>query len=975
MALYSKFSQQNNKKEKLKTDKIVGIVLTVVSAICLLVLTFSFPKPIRNFLTGVFGLSGFAFFSLMLSIGISLIINKRLFRNLNYFIYVISAFVCILTFLHVILTKNALQTSNFSSYISYCYNFSNTVGGVLLSLISYALYSFLKTVGACIVLAILVVVFVGLSVDSYLNGSFTSNAKSRKIKAKIKKQYESSSEDIEVERENKNIPTTLEKTTNNQNNINLNGSDSVINSTTYTSQSDLARRKYILTPPSMDELYHFSNKTEYNTYSNTISNSNLPTRSVRNPFINKETLQKSREFMQSTYPNWQTKTEEKFDNTNVEENSFNNNYEQSTKKFYDFNTNTDENMVNSYNSSYEANTNSFNNYGNTFSSMQNETNNKAQEDFVNYKLEELKNSISLNNSNQNEFANSNSENFEESVQDDEDYGSIHNIETFATQPDSSNLNLEEINNSNLSYSNSINSQHNTISNSQNTYINQFPSQAEPETRQEYVKKIKRHKKYVKPPLDLLTTLSSNYADSDEECQQKVAILEQTLEDFRIPAKVRQVTKGPAVTRYEIQMPAGISVKKVQQHADDIAMTLSANGKIRIEAPIPGKNAVGIEVPNNEVATIGLRDVIDSEAFNKSNSPLTFGLGKNITGESKVGDIRKLTHMLVAGTTGSGKSVCLNSMIISLMYKSSPEDLRFILIDPKRVEFAVFSGMPHLMLPDIISEPEKALNSLNWCIKEMERRYAVIEEARVKNLKEYNETPEVINGEKEKLPLIVVIVDELSDLMLYNKREVEEKILKLAQKSRAAGIHLVLATQRPSVDVITGTIKGNLPSRIAFAVTSYPDSNTILGCGGAERLLGRGDMLYAPQGLPEPERVQGAFISNSEVEAVVDFIKQNNDDYFDEELSKSIVSKPSAKMGSSYEDSNDFDDYFVDALRLVIEQGSASGSFIQRRLGIGYNRAGRIIDQMEREHFIAPSDGSNKPRAVLITMEEFERRFS
>lgn len=968
MALYTKSSQQllNNQPQ---SKKIVGIVLSVLSVLLIACLTISMPKFISNFVYGVLGLSSYAFLSFLSIIGVSLITNKKLIKNIKYFVFVLCACLCVLIFLHIILTAKAFEGASFSQYISYCYNFKSTVGGVVLGSISYLLYSMLKVVGACVVMAILLVIFIGLSVDSFLKNESSVNFKSKKIRDKI---VLNEVENISRKRKTSTKTQVAIAETNSQktvetyrNDVKIESSNSVLENTYYKPKTSEERRKYILTPPAMDELYTFSKKTgSSDPLKHTIANTTLPARPSRNPFINEESMQKNREFLKSTYPNYKEKHPDPI-------------FEEQPSQTY---------INPTYSSPVESNIEPEQNNVSTTNSI--------EDDFVNLKLEELKNNINLNsepivppsnsrasllnsslNSNQTNSFNSQPATFEPE-HDSEDYGNIHSVEeTTPIQPEAtnrfSNINSNRFSESNRFAERADSYQQNRF-NENNFVSNQSNNNPTPVSSP----KPKRKREYIKPPIDLLNTISSNISNDDADCQTNVTILEQTLDDFRIPAKVKQVTKGPAVTRYEIQMPAGISVKKVQQHAEDIAMALSANGKIRIEAPIPGKNAVGIEVPNREVATIGLRDVIDSENFNKATSPLTFALGKDITGEAKICDLRKLTHMLVAGTTGSGKSVCMNALIVSMMYKSSPEDLRFILIDPKRVEFAVFNGMPHLMLPEVISEPEKALNALSWCIKEMERRYGIIEEARVKNLKEYNESQEVLTGEKPKLPLIVVIVDELCDLMMFNKREVEEKILKLAQKSRAAGIHLVLATQRPSVDVITGTIKGNLPSRIAFAVTSFPDSKTILDCGGAERLLGKGDMLYAPQELPEPVRLQGAFISNSEVESVVDFIKQNNETDFDEETSRNIVSKQGSKMGGGAHDtSEDYDDYFVDALRLVIENGSASGSFIQRRLGIGYNRAGRIMDQMERDKLIAPSDGSNKPRAVYITMEEFERRFN
>jgi S-DNA-T family DNA segregation ATPase FtsK/SpoIIIE len=487
--------------------------------------------------------------------------------------------------------------------------------------------------------------------------------------------------------------------------------------------------------------------------------------------------------------------------------------------------------------------------------------------------------------------------------------------------------------------------------------------------------LKAHKisKYVRPTFELLNTISTNPEDFSEDYEEKAKTLMRTLGEFGIPAKVIQITRGPAVTRYELQMPAGIPVKRIQLHADDIAMALASYGEIRVEAPIPGKSAVGVEVPNEHIDTIALKDILYSKEFMDHKSPLAFGIGKDISDEIKIGDLQKMPHFLVAGATGSGKSVCLNSIIISFLYKTSPEDLRLILIDPKRVEFAVYNGLPHLMLPQVITECDQAVNAFEWAIKEMDRRYNLFQTARVKDIKEYNNLGIVESGEEDKLPLIVIIVDELADLMLISKREIENKINRLAAKSRAAGIHLIIATQRPSVDIITGTIKANLPTRAAFMVTSFADSKTILDRSGAEKLLGRGDMLYAPQDLAEPVRIQGAYVSNEEVKAIVEFIKKNNEGYFDESIEKNILYKENANDFDGENTNNSFDSIMPEALKLVIESGQASISMIQRRFSVGYARAARIIDQMERAKYVSPSDGS-KARTVYITMEQFKEKY-
>ncbi len=489
---------------------------------------------------------------------------------------------------------------------------------------------------------------------------------------------------------------------------------------------------------------------------------------------------------------------------------------------------------------------------------------------------------------------------------------------------------------------------------------------------------KRPSPYVRPPLEFLTTESSKLGGSEAEYKEKAQILEETLESFKISANVVGITSGPAVTRYEIQMPAGISVKKVSQHSDDIAMMLQSYSGVRIEAPIPGKNLVGIEVPNEKIATIGLKDIIGSPEFHNSKSPLTVALGKDIAGTVKICDLASMPHLLVAGSTGSGKSVCLNVILISLIYRLGMDDLRLILIDPKRVEFSSYNGLPQLLTPEAICQPKQALNAFDWAIDEMNNRFDTFQRLRVKDINEYNSLEAVYKGKEPKLPRIVIVVDELADLMMMARKDLEEKIMRIAQLSRAAGIHLILATQRPSVNVITGTIKANLPSRIAFAVNNFADSNTIINQGGAEKLLGRGDSLYAPQNLPEPVRIQCPFVSNSEVLKIVDFIKNNNETDFDPERTERILEGKSKNDGGTGADGDggmEFDPILPKALLDFIRAGTGSISAIQRRYSVGYARAARIIDQMEQSHFISPMDGSNKNRTILIDEEKYNELFS
>ena len=475
--------------------------------------------------------------------------------------------------------------------------------------------------------------------------------------------------------------------------------------------------------------------------------------------------------------------------------------------------------------------------------------------------------------------------------------------------------------------------------------------------------------YVFPPVDILGEVEKPaLTGGTQTLKNTAARLQKTLYSFGVSAKVENVTVGPAITRYELKPAEGVRVSKIANLADDIALNLAAE-TIRIEAPIPGKQAVGIEVPNKEKEMVGLREVIESDEFKNNKSKLSVALGKDVAGSPVIANIAKMPHVLIAGSTGSGKSVCINTIITSIVYNAKPSEVKLVMVDPKVVELSVYNGIPHLLIP-VVTDPKKAAGALAWAVQEMDNRYNLFAEKGVRDLAGYNKALESEN--MGKLPQIVVIVDELADLMMVAAKDVEESICRLAQKARAAGMHLVIATQRPSVDVITGLIKANVPSRIAFAVSSQVDSRTILDQVGAEKLLGKGDMLYFPAGAAKPTRVQGAFVSDEEVEQIVDFIKSNGTAVYSQELLDSIENSgkeaESAKASGDANSEDDTDPFLNDAIDTVVETGQASTSFIQRRFKVGYARAGRIIDQMEERGVISGYQGS-KPREVLWTLEK------
>ena len=474
--------------------------------------------------------------------------------------------------------------------------------------------------------------------------------------------------------------------------------------------------------------------------------------------------------------------------------------------------------------------------------------------------------------------------------------------------------------------------------------------------------------YEYPPIELLSKSKAKTLKGGAKALTDTATkLQKTLYSFGVSAKVENVSVGPAITRYELKPAEGVRVSKIANLADDIALNLAAE-TIRIEAPIPGKQAVGIEVPNKEKETVHLREVLESEEFQENKSKLTVALGKDVAGNTQLADIAKMPHVLIAGSTGSGKSVCINTIITSIIFNAKPSEVKLVMVDPKVVELSVYNGIPHLLIP-VVTDPKKAAGALAWAVQEMDDRYNKFAGKGVRDLKGYNKAIEKEGG-IGKLPQIVIIVDELADLMMVAAKDVEEAICRLAQKARAAGMHLVIATQRPSVDVITGLIKANIPSRIAFAVSSQVDSRTILDTVGAEKLLGKGDMLFFPSGAPKPSRVQGAFVSDEEVEKIVDFVKSNGTATYSEDILESIENnnKSDKELAQEQATDDDTDPFLMDAIQTVVETGQASTSFIQRRFKVGYARAGRIIDQMEERGVISGYQGS-KPREVLMTLEK------
>ena len=933
---------------------IVALLVSVVSFVSLC-LPSNFAK---NFLLGLLGISAYpiALLSAFLcAVGLG---KTKYDVNKKYLIFLSCALFFVLMIIHLILTTK-IPTKSYGQYLADTYKLKTSGAGLIMSLLTYPMKKYLTVVGAYILSIILLTVSIGLILDARQVDKTPEETKPVKSKFDFSGMIEGNTaeeENPEVEITLKHKQEDLKKKIAKQKLGMEQGSSTIISSSMRvdeipdTPNKYKSKREYILTPPEIVIPEYEKPKAE-------------PVQRRQEPVFKPEEITKT-----EIKPNKQL-----FDKVDLNSDLFVSDADEFYKdaKVIEGRKMPEESKIQEptqVNPTQQTSTPSSvqNGYNTLNIEKQNSTRIESTQSNWQQNVKQMFNNATQDEDDGDEEDGMTIEDFDDNAEDFvvNNSSGYANINVVKSEPKEQEIKLPSANPSEVVRSATF-----------TTKPEVFTREVVEEKKENLLGRPKRHHaEYIKPPTSLLEYLENVEVVSEEECNENIEKLETVLQDFKINAKVKAVQVGPAVTRYEIGMPQGVSVKKVQFHADDIAMALASNGSIRIEAPIPGKNAVGIEVPNRTVMGVSLREMIESLDYQKRMNPMSFVLGKDINGSVQFCNLDKMPHLLVAGSTGSGKSVCLNTMLISMIYKSSPEDLRLILIDPKTVEFSTYANLPHLLTPEIITTKEQTINALNWAIKEMEERYALLQRNQVVNIKEYNSLDIVKNNEVEKLPYVVIVIDELGDLMIDAKREMEERIMKLAQKSRAAGIHLVIATQRPSVDVITGTIKANLPSRIAFALTNFADSKTVLDMGGAEKLLGKGDMLFKPSDLPEPRRVQGAFISSREVAAVVKFIKENNSADFDESAQKDINQTASVSTQSADGDIINFDPVLKDALRFFIQANQASITMIQRRFGVGYARAARIIDQMEQNGFISPAEGS-KPRQVLISLEEYNLIFN
>lgn len=1018
---------------KRSRNKILGLVLIMTSIVLTLLTIIGFPNFVKSFVLGSFGLMFYPIMLITFFVGAALATNKKFVYSAKYVFYLLAAFLCLVAIIHIAVTAK-LDNTNYMVYIAECYNYKYTAGGVILGVLTYAVTGLLHSVAGYVLFSILLIVLIVLIID-YLNAvkqyaklntptyvrPAENNIENLSIEAPVQKEQANidfmTLDDEEDEEE-------IEKPINQERNF----AKEKLGLVAKSKEDETNKREKLYPKDEEDDLEEdkplFSPKGNIGNslWNNRSLLNNQEQRNARPPKYsyddngnisssednvanyqqrNNPTYNKSKEYLDTIFGGNPNNKNPIVNNENYKEYrniiSSQTNEEPKLNNTFNYNSQPQQNTnlnqttnINKFNRDGGEVKNSYNEFRKSIVSSNTQQNNYGIEpdlpkintpapNIEDVKIQSSGGELKKDNNDTQAFRVSplNPINFEaktDSVIVDDVSKNETTVDVIEPDIKVNDVVVETTEKEKLPVTAQYNLP-NSLKRSNTEFKQMEIPGAEKSKLKAIVPNFKFSTNYVRPSIDLLKTYQGLSSDQiSQNTEEKIEILEKVLEDFGVPAKVQAVRRGATVTRYELQMPTGIPVKKIQAHSCDIDLALAAKSGVRIEAPIRGKSAVGIEVPNDKNDIVGIRKIIDSPKFMESRSALTFALGEDVDGNAYTCDLAKTPHLLVAGSTNSGKSVCLNTLLISLLYRTSPEDMRILLVDPKLVEFTLFNGLPHMLTPKAIYDTEKVMNALDWLIEEMERRYLLLQENRVKNILEYNNMPEVLSKKFPKLPYIVLIIDEFGDIVMKAKKDLEDRIVRLTQKARAAGIHLILATQRPSVDVITGTIKMNLPSRIAFAVSSYVDSNTILGHGGAEKLLGRGDMLYCPIDSPDPIRLQGAYVDTAEINEVVDFIKANNETDYDENIINYIENgKPNSAIpgGNGYEQNSEFDTLMPDALRLVIDSGSASISMLQRRFSIGFSRAARIIDQMELAKFIAPSDGS-KTRAVYITMEDYNK---
>lgn len=964
MAVYpTKTHKLNNKNSKLK----IGVTLTTVFSLILFLLVFNFFKIFTIFLIGVFGLIIYPICLFFIILGILLMCNQEVKVSKSIVVFSI-IWLCIFVLILQMATSKNID-SGFTNYLSTTFKNNLTAGGVIFGVILYPIYFITYDVATYIILIIAQIILTAILIDKIYVES--KNKKLLNIVNSNTANYELNNEFIEDDEQFEEESSIAISSNNIHSDEDIFISDEEEKEQREEAKQvlGLTKESKVITSDNVDKEDYTEKLEKPIVYES--SNTNLQVNESRKPniFVHEEpfntTSESSRIVIKDSKDDEKQKLEDERRKSALA-------YLNISRGKFETKTNKSSGIDNVKKTDSQD----------TSETINNNLTNQTQDNFN--RLSSLVNKTNLIQNNKQELSVGSNpfKTFNNSEQTSINFDENKDIYDDKFTKKDFNNNFDKIKKSNISLNNAFN---NLTKMASEVYSGDVKenlvdaegyrpvqvSMNEPVQRNKPNQKIyKKPPTYIKPPIDLLKKYSSSIDADTDFIQERGQRIVDTLKAFKIDTKIINAIKGPTFTRFELQMAPGISVNTVNNKINDLSMVLEST--CRVQVPIPGKNAFGIEVPNKNRVTVGLREMLESQNFQTSKSPLTFALGKDISGDCKVASIDKLVHTLVAGSTGSGKSVCLNTMLISLLYKASPEDLRLILVDPKTVEFSMFNNLPHMLIPNTITECEKAVNALSWLVDEMERRYKRLNQLCVKKISEYNETPEVLSGQVPKMYYIVMVFDEVGDFMTRAKKEIEEKIMLLAAKSRACGIHLILATQRPTVDVITGTIKANLPSRISFAVNSYNDSKTILESSGAEYLLGYGDMLYLPQGSNDMSRIQGCFLDNKELQSVINFIKENNENDYDEEIEDQMFNKK-----DGFDPTNGVDDAFdplmKDCLRYFIKAKKASASSLQAYFGIGYPKANKIVLQMEKAGFVSAGDNNGR-RTLFITQQEFEERF-
>lgn len=997
--------KHNNRRKK----RILGSALIALGCLCMLAGIFPSFLMIGNFFLGLFGLLFYPIDMLILLIGIALLMNLKYAFDRKFTFYSAFALIGIFCLLHIAFTSGLMLDKfvgfdDYGSYVSACFNLTNgvTVGGILMGSFVYFFRCLIGLGATYVLFAIVATLFVGLFIDYLITRNKMSGKKSK---------VNTLSDDLQVSKKNqieeelRYIESLNDKLTDNEETFSSSFAqeNKEGNQTRLQFDDQIGVNKEQKEDESVESSeFNYSHQVLFGDSQPKDEETSVQPSEVQEPRSAHEVLFGDAPKIPNIFdrdPSERNEWRKEYASKTLNQQNFNDKQEnEETADKEDAAFDNDDGLVKTswgtYRPTANVRANSRITRQDNFNSSQ--TNQVEQpQNIFGRRIESTSSNAKTSDMNTQRLNRASNQNINTISGVNSNYDPISFDEKNESKEFGSRLTRQDrrlraddylADASSLGISLKENEQKNE------TETNDFVSalsrgQEKPKEEPKKAEKVEKisfanqlNRKYNAPPTTLLSLIKEEKEDHSAEYRQKSAILEKTLDTFKIPAKVINVVRGPKVTRYELSMPIGIPVSKVLSYERDMTMALAAKNGIRIEAPIPGKNAFGVEVANDTSTTVGLRELIESPEFKNFKGDLPVAIGKNISGEIIVKSLAKMVHLLVAGSTGSGKSVFLHSLIMSLMYRHSPEELRFIMVDPKRVEFAMYNRMPHLMLPEVVSDTSKAINALNWAVKEMERRYQLLVDNGCQKIDQYNNLPKVKKGEEKRLPYLIIVVDELAELMGVAKKDVEGKIQRITQLGRASGIHMVVATQRPSVDIVTGVIKNNMPTRIAFSLSSAVDSRTILDEIGAEKLLGQGDMLYGGQDSNQKIRLQAAFVPDDEIRATIQYIKDNNISEYDEEVQKEIYAEPEqveeddgkvSAGGSSSE--RQMDELMPQALKLVMKSGKASISMIQRRFQVGYARAARIIDQMETHGFIDGGLG-NKPRDIKITIQEYNELF-